>query len=129
MIDSQTTLLPRLACRIWTVERYRSLPFPLGIFSALPKWLLSPFRFEVIFEQSSSAGSFFRRFPVHRMLISGLADGVAAGWMRKKIGSWELVGISYTYHLIYNIVNISYTTTSNGGGIEAGRIDGEKQAR
>jgi hypothetical protein len=48
---------------------------------------------EVIFEQSSSAGSFFRRFPVHRMLISGLADGVSGtwlpGWMRWEIG-WIL---------------------------------------
>jgi len=35
---------------------------------------------KVIFEQSSSAGSFFRRFPVHRMLISGLADGVST-WL------------------------------------------------
>lgn len=34
------------------------------------------FRFcQVIFEKSSSAGSFFRRFPIHRMLISHSTGG------------------------------------------------------
>lgn len=63
MFDSHTALLP---CRIWTVNK-GSLPFRQN-------HRTDDLVAEVIFEQSSSAGSFFRRFPVHRMLISGLAS-------------------------------------------------------